>query len=146
MIVSVSHIALELSRVIELGKLKDIDISKRSGLSPSVISRIRSGKQKALSRKNFAALAAAVTSDRRVQAKLLAASIRDMCDGLPGWKSIRITVEDANDKPPPVHPIHTLPPSIERAFAVLIKECADDSEWCEIVRLLSAWLQKKRRS
>ena len=127
----VSYFSLELSRVMEIRHLSDADVSRKSGLSPSQVSRLRTGKQKRITQPTFKKVALAVSSDLKVHASLLVAALRDAAEKLPGYVHVNLNTSDGES--PLLVKLKNLPPSLEAAFSTLLKKCEEDPRWVSIV-------------
>jgi hypothetical protein len=91
----------------------------------------------------FAVLATAVSDDPKIHAKLLVSILRDVCGELPGWKLVSLNAGE--ERPQSIETrLQQLPPSIESAFRLIIDECRNDPDWCQVVLKVAKWMRKMK--
>jgi transcriptional regulator with XRE-family HTH domain len=125
-----SYLSIALQRQTERHHLKQADLARGSGLSPSYVSRLVGGEAHELSDENFVALSKIFSADPLAQAELVAGRCQDVRVG-PGADLVEVRIKAPGQGVPAgtesEEKIH-LSPETERAFAFLRSQCPLSSE------------------
>lgn len=88
---SLTYLAKAISNLMELKKMRQVDLARMTGLQKSHISRIVGGGQKFIDREDFELISRALTNNPVQQAELVAAHLMDECFG-PGSHLVEFAV------------------------------------------------------
>lgn len=134
-----------LDRIMTAGKLRNVELSRRSGVDEGTISRLRNASQNL----DFGTLEKIVrhaADDDENRADLLAAFIKDKVEHIPGANLIHIGLreqpmhdEAIKDSMPP------LPPDMQRAFRTLAANWKDENLRSLLVSLAEMFEPKKKK-
>ena len=92
-----NHFADELERLLSDKKLSQVDVSSRSSISQSQISKWLRGEQNSINSEQMEALVTAITNDPQEQAAIVRAHLLDEKFG-PGANLVEVIVKGASKK------------------------------------------------
>ncbi len=119
-------------------KLTQVDVSRRSGIPQSQISRWISGAQRSITDGHLQALSERVFTRRMDRARILKARMLDVCTGpAAGHVDVVINIGPEDDGKGDAKPSQKLPTKVEESFATLRTACATDPELRAIIQSLA---------
>lgn len=140
-----SFLAAELAGILREKEMSPADLSRTSGISRAMLSKIATGAQVWVSPDVLARLAAGIDSAPLVHARLLRAHLLDECSG-PGKDYIEIELRTKRRMPDPLHETAPpwnvkLPPKIEHYMNLIARNVGSDTKVRSIVTALGGLLE-----
>lgn len=121
-----SYLSVTLSAMMREKGIRGAHLAKQTGVDEATISRILNDQQKSISDHDLAVICEAISDERREQAQLIAARMRDVQTG-PAANLIHLTIDDApapygfSDSPGE----RPLPGNLEKAIANIRRNITD---------------------
>lgn len=119
-----SYLAAALTKLMDARGLKNVELANTTGIDQATISRWRNGLQKSITDEDLSKLSHALAQDRREQAEILAARMKDVGVG-PGSEFIQVLVAGEAITETGTATEKKLSPQMERSFEILRRHVDD---------------------